>query len=137
MTVRRRNRRNLKPEFPRLAGAVAVIGLCGALLAYGSGMASAVTPGVSAFGNATAYGAPSQVNQPIVGMASTADGHGYWLVAADGGIFTFGDAGFFGSTGNVALNQPIVGMASTADGHGYWLVAADGGIFTFGDAGFF
>jgi hypothetical protein len=100
-------------------------------------MASAVTPGVSAFGNATAYGSPTQVNQPIVGMSSTPDGHGYWLVAADGGIFTFGDAGFYGSTGNIALNQPVVGMSSTPDGHGYWLVAADGGIFTFGDAGFY
>jgi hypothetical protein len=25
------------------------------------------------------------------------DGKGYWLVASDGGVFTFGDAGFFGS----------------------------------------
>ncbi|HEX3839660.1 MAG TPA: hypothetical protein VHU85_02605, partial [Acidimicrobiales bacterium] len=24
-------------------------------------------------------------------------GHGYWLVASDGGIFSFGDAGFYGS----------------------------------------
>jgi Protein of unknown function (DUF4232) len=137
MIVRRWIRHSMKPGFPRLASAVAVIGLCGALLAYGPGLASAVTPGVSAFGDATAFGAPSQVNQPIVGMASTPDGHGYWLVAADGGIFTFGDAGFFGSAGNIALNQPIVGMASTPDGGGYWLVAADGGIFTFGDASFF
>ena len=58
-------------------------------------------------------------------------------MASDGGVFTFGDAGFFGSTGNIALNQPIVGMAATPDGKGYWLVAADGGVFTFGDAGFF
>ncbi|HXA33754.1 MAG TPA: protease pro-enzyme activation domain-containing protein [Acidimicrobiales bacterium] len=62
---------------------------------------------------------------------------GYWLVASDGGIFTFGDAGFFGSEGGSHLNQPIVGMAPTVDGMGYWLVASDGGIFTFGDAGFF
>ena len=62
---------------------------------------------------------------------------GYWLVAADGGIFTHGDAGFFGSQGATHLNSPIVGMASTPDGGGYWLVAADGGIFTHGDAGFF
>jgi hypothetical protein len=60
---------------------------------------------------------------------------GYWLVARDGGIFPFGRAGGYGSTGNVRLNQPIVGMASTPSGHGYWLVAADGGIFPFGDAG--
>jgi hypothetical protein len=33
-------------------------------------------------------------------------------VAADGGIFTFGDAQFFGSTGAAVLNKPIVAMAS-------------------------
>jgi hypothetical protein len=58
-------------------------------------------------------------------------------VASDGGIFAFGDAGFFGSTGAMTLNQPIVGMSATPSGHGYWLVASDGGIFTFGDAGYF
>ena len=62
---------------------------------------------------------------------------GYWLVASDGGIFSFGDARFFGSTGDVRLNRPIVGMAPTSSGSGYWLVASDGGIFTFGDARFF
>ena len=69
-------------------------------------------------------------------MASTPDGGGYWLVASDGGIFTYGDAGFHGSAGALPLNRPIVGMASTPDGGGYWLVASDGGIFTYGDAGF-
>jgi hypothetical protein len=63
-------------------------------------------------------------------------GNGYWLAASDGGIFTFGNAGFLGSEGGHHLNRPIVGMATTPDGNGYWLVAADGGIFTFGDAAF-
>jgi len=36
------------------------------------------------------------LNQPIVGMAATPDGKGYWEVASDGGIFAFGDAGFYG-----------------------------------------
>jgi len=67
-------------------------------------------------------------------MASTADGRGYWLVASDGGIFPFGDAPGYGSTGGIHLNKPIVGMAPTASGNGYWLVASDGGIFPFGDA---
>jgi hypothetical protein len=58
-------------------------------------------------------------------------------VAADGGIFSFGDAAFYGSTGSIALNQPVVGMAATPGGHGYWLVAGDGGIFSFGDAAFY
>ena len=61
----------------------------------------------------------------------------YWLTASDGGIFTFGNAGFFGSAGSIRLNKPVVGMAPTASKHGYWLVASDGGIFTYGDAGFF
>ena len=64
-------------------------------------------------------------------------GNGYWLVASDGGIFSFGGSSFFGSTGAQHLNKPIVGMASTPDGQGYWLVASDGGIFAFGNASFF
>jgi hypothetical protein len=64
-------------------------------------------------------------------------GEGYWLVASDGGIFNYGDASFYGSTGGIALAKPIVGMAATPDGKGYWLVASDGGIFAFGDAHFY
>jgi hypothetical protein len=79
----------------------------------------------------------SASTRPIVGMATTADGRGYWQVATDGGVFSFGDATFYGSTGNIHLNQPIVDMAATPDGHGYWLVATDGGIFSFGDASFY
>ena len=77
------------------------------------------------------------LNRPVVGMAATPDGRGYWEVASDGGIFAFGDAHFYGSTGAFPLNRPVVGMAATPDGRGYWLVAADGGIFAFGDAHFY
>jgi hypothetical protein len=73
----------------------------------------------------------------ITTNAGTPAPPGYRMVASDGGIFTFGDAHFYGSTGNVALHKPIVGMAATPDGGGYWLVASDGGIFTFGDAHFY
>ena len=73
---------------------------------------------------------------PIAHIVSTPDGRGYWLVAGDGGIFSFGDATFFGSMGSSHLNAPVVDMAPTPDGHGYWLVASDGGIFSFGDATF-
>ena len=58
------------------------------------------------------------------------------MVASDGGIFDFGDAGFFGSAGSIPLNKPVVGMAATLDGHGYWIAATDGGIFNYGDANF-
>jgi N-acetylmuramoyl-L-alanine amidase len=81
--------------------------------------------------------AVSNPNAPIVGMAATHDGSGYWLVGSDGGIFSYGNARFFGSTGALRLNAPIVGIAATPSGGGYWLVARDGGIFNYGDAGFF
>ena len=58
-------------------------------------------------------------------------------MASDGGVFTYGDAQFYGSTGGLKLNEPIVGMAATPDGGGYWLVASDGGVFTYGDAQFY
>jgi polysaccharide biosynthesis protein PslG len=96
---------------------------------------------ITPHGGAPMFGSPAtsgiRLNQPIVGMAATPGGGGYWLVAGDGGIFTFGDARFYGSTGAIRLNQPIVGMAATPGGGGYWLVAGDGGIFTFGDATFY
>ncbi len=113
--------------------------------------------GVFNFGNAafhgstysygiTGLGGSHPLNAPIVGMAATPHGNGYWLVAADGGIFDFGSAKFYGSTysygitglgGSHPLNAPIVGMAATPNGKGYWLVAADGGVFDFGDASFY
>ena len=69
-------------------------------------------------------------------MAVTPDGRGYWEVAADGGVFAFGDAPFLGSMGGRALDRPVVAMAATPGGRGYWEVAADGGVFAFGDAPF-
>jgi hypothetical protein len=63
--------------------------------------------------------------------------YGYDLSASDGGVFTFGDLPFCGSTGSITLNKPIVGIALTKDAGGYWEVASDGGIFAFGDAAFY
>ena len=92
---------------------------------------------VAAFGAATCYGAMTgkALNKPIVGMAVDRNTGGYWLVAADGGVFTF-NSPFYGSTGAIHLNRPVVGMAATLNGMGYYLVASDGGVFTYGDAKF-
>ncbi len=103
----------------------------------GAAMLVAANPAPAHAVNAQGFGsAPTPLAKPVVGMAATPSGNGYWLVASDGGIFTFGDAAFKGSAGDIRLNQPIVGMAPTPSGNGYWLVASDGGIFTFGDARF-
>jgi len=71
---------------------------------------------------------------PVVGVASAQNGA--LLVAADGGVFGFCGAPFYGSMGGKHLNEPIVGIAANPDGGGYWLAASDGGVFAFGDAGF-
>jgi hypothetical protein len=92
---------------------------------------------VTAFGTATTVNAgpvPSGA-APLVGLAVTPDGGGYWLLGADGGVFAFGNAPFLGSLGGLRLTQPVVGMAAAPAG-GYWLVAADGGVFAFGGAPF-
>ena len=62
---------------------------------------------------------------------------GYALAASDGGVFTYGAAGFHGSAGGLPLVEPIVGAAMAAGDGGYWLVASDGGVFAYGSAGFY
>jgi hypothetical protein len=71
----------------------------------------------------------------VVGLAVTAAG-GYYEVASDGGIFSFGPgAVFLGSMGGKPLNAPVVAMAVSASG-GYYQTASDGGIFNYGGAQF-
>ncbi len=101
------------------------------------------TGSVTVAGAIAHYGdaASLALGAPIVDIAITPSGSGYWLVGADGGVFTFGDAAYAGSVpevlpAGVPLAQPIRAMVSTATGEGYWLFAADGGVFAFGDARF-
>jgi hypothetical protein len=51
---------------------------------------------------------------PVVGIAVTHSGKGYWMVGADGGLFNYGDAPFLGSIYTAipgkTLNGPIVGI---------------------------
>ena len=50
------------------------------------------------------------VNAAGTSRASTPCGKGYWLVASDGGIFTFGDAAFLGSMGRASGPSRSVGL---------------------------
>ena len=78
------------------------------VLASGSqGIRLATAAGqVVGFGRASAIG-PSlgHLSAPIVGISDTPDDQGYWLAGSDGGVFTFGNAGFFGSLGAIRLNR--------------------------------
>jgi uncharacterized protein YkwD len=72
---------------------------------------------------------------PVVAVAATPSGRGYWRAARDGGVLTAGDAPYMGSASNYR-NSGVVGIAATSDGHGYWLVDSGGGVFSFGSAQF-
>jgi hypothetical protein len=73
-----------------------------------------------------------------VPTANTTTGNdGYVAAGADGGVFAYGGAGFYGSRGGRPLSAPIVGVAFVPGSEGYWLVASDGGVFAYGDAAFY
>jgi N-acetylmuramoyl-L-alanine amidase len=110
----------------------------GAPLAAADGSTSPPPDSVVPFGDAPAgVQSVSSPNAPVVGMAADPAGAGFWMVGADGGVYSYDGAGFYGSAGGLTLNRPIVGLAATPDGGGYWLVASDGGIFSYGDARFY
>jgi hypothetical protein len=77
------------------------------------------------------------LSSPIVGMSATPDGKGYYLVSANGGVFSFGDAYFLGSEPG-QLPAPIVGIVTfpgvNGEGGGYWEVGAGGAVYPFGIA---
>ena len=102
----------------------------------GSGTVTVSASSVAGTSSRTAqftYGTPPSPSPPPAPVPQ----HGYWLVGSDGGIFTFGSAQFYGSTGSLHLQRPVVGIVPSSDRGGYWLDASDGGIFSFGDAGFY
>lgn len=84
--------------------------------------------------SATLEEAALQINKPAVKILMRPTGLGYWIIAADGGVFSFGDAPFLGSMGGVNMNADVVDAAVTPSGNGYMLLGADGGVFCFGDA---
>ncbi len=96
---------------------------------FGVVPASGFAPGIS--------GEVVRVSDPDPAGQLGANLGGYRLAASDGGVFTYGAFGFYGSMGGTRLNQPVVGVASNPVGPGYWLVASDGGIFSFGTSGFY
>ncbi|MES2971554.1 MAG: fibronectin type III domain-containing protein [Patescibacteria group bacterium] len=114
-----------------------------------TGVGSAMTPDrknwwvvestgkVRAYGpNAQHYGDMAGKVSNMKGMVASATGRGYWLLAEDGGIFAYGDAPFYGSTGGQSINAKIVGIAAHPSGRGYWLAGADGAVYPFGDPAF-
>jgi len=78
-----------------------------------------------------------RLDKPVVGMAATPSGNGYWLVASDGGIFNFGDAGFHGSAQTYRPAGSVANIIATTTGNGYAVLSSAGAVYTFGDAPYF
>jgi hypothetical protein len=72
--------------------------------------------GIFNYGDAVFQGSTGGIalHEPIVGMAGTRDGGGYWLIASDGGVFNYGDALFSGSAAPLAATNGAVGGAGSA-----------------------
>lgn len=94
--------------------------------------------GLTRVGDAAPCGKAGELrpDRLVVAGASTPDAQGCWLVAGDGGVFSFGAARNFGSARPKA-GTSIIGMQSTPSGKGYWLAASNGELFAYGDAGNF
>jgi hypothetical protein len=92
--------------------------------------------GAPSFGSLTGKTLPA----PIVGIAAEPDGGGYLLVGANGNVYNFGHAPWFGSPAAsvVHLSSPVVGIATEqATGaqqqpNGYYVVCANGDVYNFG-----
>ncbi|MHB1763526.1 MAG: hypothetical protein ACYCS4_12450, partial [Acidimicrobiales bacterium] len=82
------------------------IGLAGALV----GIMTVIALPSSA--SAVPTSASNSTASATASRSATPDGKGYWEVASDGGIFAFGDAGYYGSMGGQPLAKPVVGIAS-------------------------
>ena len=72
------------------------------------------------------------LGSPIVSIAATPAGAGYWLVSAAGTVFAYGNVGSDGSAQD--LTAPVVSIVSSPDGTGYWAAGADGNVYPLGEA---
>ena len=88
------------------------------------------------FGDAAFHGSLGslQLNAPIVAIAATPSGNGYWLVGADGGVFAFGDAAFHGAATGASRNARSSAWRRRRRATATTSLGADGGVFAFGDA---
>jgi len=69
---------------------------------------------------------------PVVAIAASPDGKGYWLLGRDGGVFSFG-VPFHGSVPDRRPYAQAVELRVTDSGAGYYVAGADGAVFAFGD----
>jgi hypothetical protein len=79
---------------------------------------------------ATAYPFDQVGGKPFPG----ADTAGYWLVLANGGVYSFGNAPTTVGSGLGQIFGQVVALATMPDGEGYYMFLKSGSVAAFGDA---
>lgn len=69
-----------------------------------------------------------------VDLAMSPSGGGHWILMGNGGIYPFGDAGYYSSPKKIGVSSASVRMAARPQGDGYWVLTADGKVRGFGSA---
>jgi IPT/TIG domain-containing protein len=106
----------------------------GGLFRFGDASYYGSVPGDGYYAAGTP-GPVKKLNAPIVGVVPTVDDLGYFMVGADGGVFTFGDAKYEGSCPQIGgCLGAAVAVMPDASGNGYWVVTNSGHVYPFGDA---
>src|SRR5437016_150823 len=129
-TIGARQARRAGRTWRRMRRVLATVAVGGGVTVSALGLGAVRAAASPAVSRAAASPAALPAEEGDLGLA-------YWLVGADGGVFSFGNAAPYGSLGASRLNASIVGGAAAPNGRGYWLVAGDGGLFSFGSAGFY
>jgi hypothetical protein len=108
------------------------------VVANGAGTSLTVTSPAGAIGTVdVTVVTPGDVSAISASDHFTYQSAGYWMVGADGSVFSFGGAPFEGSLPGLGVHvSNIVAIVPTGDSKGYWMIGSDGGVFAFGDAGF-
>ena len=122
--MRRAARRNRLLAFRRQRWSRRVSGVASGVVVM-SGLLAGVSPGVASAATGLSLGAP------------TPSGSGYWLVTAEGAVYAFGGARYYGGMNGTPITAPITGLVASPSGKGYWLIGRDGAVYAFGDAQFY
>jgi hypothetical protein len=101
----------------------------GGVFDFGDAVFEGSLPGEKILPNAPIAGATAY---PF-GQGANPNNAGYWLVGADGSIFTFGNAPNKGNAVGQIFGK-VVALATTPTGNGYYMFLQSGPVAAFGDA---
>jgi len=91
---------------------------------------------LASFGDAKDYGFPSTLPQGVtmVGITSSPDAKGYWILLSNGQVDSYGDASAYVANVATTVVGTAVSIARDASGKGFWVLTSSGQVISYGDA---